>query len=122
MKIAVASDDGANISSHFGRTKGLVVFEVEDGKIKGREYRPNTFTGHARGLEGNHYHDHHGPILQALSDCEAVISHGMGIRMYEDLEKNGIKAFITKETQVEKAVELFLQGKLRSFPESACHH
>jgi len=34
MKIAIASDDGKTISSHFGRTKGFVIFEVEDKEIK----------------------------------------------------------------------------------------
>jgi len=34
IKIAIPSDDGNTISSHFGRTKGFVVFEVENKEIK----------------------------------------------------------------------------------------
>lgn len=57
MKIAVASDDGKIISSHFGRTRGFVIFDVEGKEIKSREYLPNTFTGHARGMhERDMYH------------------------------------------------------------------
>ncbi len=53
MKIAIASNDGKRISAHFGRSKGFVIFEIENGEIKNREYIPNTFTGHARGINHN---------------------------------------------------------------------
>jgi predicted Fe-Mo cluster-binding NifX family protein len=122
MKIAIASDDGKTISSHFGRTKGFVVFEVEGKEIKGQEYRPNTFTGHARGLEGKHDADHHGPILNALSDCKVVISHGMGRRIYDDLKNANIETFITEETEVQKALEMYLNGRLVDKPEIGCQH
>lgn len=69
MKIAIPSDDGKIISSHFGRTKGFVIFEVEGKEIKSREYRLNIFTGHARGLEGA---GHEIDILQFLMHLRIV--------------------------------------------------
>jgi len=123
MKIAIASDDERTISSHFGQTRGFVVFDVEGKEVKNREYRPNTFTGHARGLEGaGHEIDRHGPILSALSDCKTVISHGMGRRIYDDLKGAGIEAFITDETDVKKALDLYLCGELVDRPEKGCSH
>lgn len=122
MKIAIASDDEKTISSHFGRTRGFAVFNIEGGAVTSKEYRPNTFTGHARGLEGNHHADHHGPILNALSDCKAVISNGMGRRIYDDLQSIGIEVFITDERDVESALKLYLSGKLIDKPEKSCHH
>jgi predicted Fe-Mo cluster-binding NifX family protein len=123
MKIAIASDDEKTISSHFGRTRGFVIFEVEGKEVKNREYRSNTFTGHARGLEGaGHEIDRHGPILSALSDCKAVISHGMGRRIYDDLKGVGIEVFITDETEVKKALDLYLNGTLIDRPEHGCSH
>ncbi len=123
MKIAVASDDGKAISAHFGRTLGFVICEVEGESIKGSEYRKNTFTGHARGLEGaGHAVDRHGPILQALSDCKVVISHGMGRRIYNDLKTAGIETFITDQTHVQSAVQSYLQGELQDISEAACDH
>lgn len=113
MKIAIASDDGKSISPHFGRTKGFVFVEVDGKQIKGLEYRLNTFTGHVRGLEhAGHQVDRHGPILEALQECSAVISHGMGWRIHEDLRNKGIKAFVTEVEDIQKAIELFLEGKL----------
>jgi predicted Fe-Mo cluster-binding NifX family protein len=121
MKIAIASDDEKIISSHFGRTKGFVMFEVEDKAIKNREYRPNTFTGHARGLEGaGHELDRHTPILNALKDCKVVITHGMGRRIYDDLKGIGVEVFVTDETDVNKALDLYLCGELVDKPEIGC--
>jgi len=123
MKVAIASDDERTISSHFGQTRGFVVFEVEGREVKNREYRPNTFTGHARGLESaGHEIDRHGPILSALSDCKAVLSHGMGRRIYDDLKGAGIEAFITDEMEVQKAIDLYLNGELIDLPERGCSH
>ena len=123
MKIAIASDDKKTISSHFGRTLGFVIFEVEDKNIKSQEYRPNTFTGHARGLEGSgHEINRHTPILNALSDCKVVISHGMGRRIYDDLKGIGIEVFVTEETDVKKALDLYLRDELIDKPEIGCPH
>lgn len=115
MKIAVASDDGKIISSHFGRTKGFVIFDVEGNEIKSREYLPNTFTGHARGMHESglhHQFDTHSKIIEALKDVKVVISHGMGRRLYDDLKNANIDVYVTQEIDLEKAINLFLEGKL----------
>jgi predicted Fe-Mo cluster-binding NifX family protein len=56
--------------------------------------------------------DRHGPILEALKDCQVVISHGMGRRIHEDLRSAGIEAFITDETSVDEALSFYLKGEL----------
>jgi predicted Fe-Mo cluster-binding NifX family protein len=123
MKIGIASDDEKTIASHFGRARGFLVVEVDDKKIKSREYRLNTFTGHARGPEGaDHAADRHGPILSALRDCAAVISRGMGQRIYQDLHQAGIEAVITDETDPEWALQLYIIGGLKDRPEVGCRH
>ena len=123
MNIAIASDDGINIASHFGKTKGFVVFNVQDENITKQWYRENTFTGHARGLEGHgHGVDRHGPILEALKDCDVVISKGMGRRIYEDLKQAEIDVFITEEINVKGAAELYLKNELVDRPELGCDH
>lgn len=133
MKIALASDDGKNISRHFGRTAGFVIVELEKGKEIGREYRKNTFTGHARGMHAGprngdgHSHAHggghsHAGILGALGDCEAVISMGMGRRLYDDLASAGKKVFVTTEPSVDKAVELYAAQTLDDNPDKSCEH
>ncbi|HID40066.1 MAG TPA: iron-molybdenum cofactor biosynthesis protein [Calditrichaeota bacterium] len=123
MKIAIASDDGRTIAGHFGRTRGFIFYEIENGQIINREYRPNDFTGHARGMSGqSHEMDRHGPILSALADCRAVISQGMGRRIYDDLQSAGIEAFIVGETDTDKAVELYIKQELKDNPDEGCEH
>ena len=97
-----------------------MIFEIENGEVKSREYIPNTFTGHARGLRErglHHQYDTHVAIIENLRDCKAVISHGMGRRLYDDLTSAGIEVYVTDETDVDKAIELYLKGQLRNVSE-----
>ena len=127
MKIAIASDEGKSISQHFGRTRGFIIYEIEDKVVKGKKFIENRYTGHAlgqrheRGTTHSGAH-HHGAILQALSDCQIVISQGMGRRLYEELQINGIEAFIVNEQDADKAVNLYLQEKLQNNPDKGCEH
>lgn len=123
MRIAIASDDGKRIAGHFGRTRGFVIYEVENGVVQNRLYRENDFTGHARGMEGaDHSADRHSPILRALSGCTAVISRGMGQRIYMDLKNAGIEAFIVDENDADQALNLYLKSELQDNPEKGCDH
>ena len=117
MRVAVASEDGASISHHFGRSRCFLVFEVQDKQTVGRSVRDNTFTAHARGecQEGqpHHHHHGHGAIVEALRDCEAVLCYGMGWRAAEELKQNGIQAFVLpSEMSPEDAVKAYLAGNL----------
>jgi predicted Fe-Mo cluster-binding NifX family protein len=125
MKIAIVSDDQKTIASHFGRALGFVIFESENSTIINREYRPNRFTMHVQhpGEEhGPEHHHSHGPIIEALRDCTVVISHGMGRRIYDDLKNNDKEVYITSETEVDKAAEMYLKGNLIDQPEMRCDH
>jgi predicted Fe-Mo cluster-binding NifX family protein len=132
MKVAVASDDGKVICQHFGRTRGFAVFEIENDQIKSKEYVPNTFTAHAAGNNGggDHSHHSHGPthmhshdsILNALQDCKAVISCGMGQRLVYDLQNAGIEPIRTNVTDVDQAIELYIQQVLKDNPQIKCNH
>jgi len=123
MKVSVVSDDGRTIASHFGRSRGFVICTVEDGRIIDRSYRANSFTGHAQGAaDTGHRADPHGPILEALADCAVVISRGLGQRILDDLTRRGIKVFVTNETDVEAAVDLWSTGALANRPGPSCDH
>ena len=116
MKIAVASEDGVAISSHFGRSACFIVYNVEGSQIAGKEIRDNTYTAHAQGECDGEHHDHshsHQSIVDALHDCDAVLCYGMGWRAAEELAANGIKPVILgQECAPDEAASLFLDGKL----------
>ncbi|MGQ9708293.1 MAG: NifB/NifX family molybdenum-iron cluster-binding protein [bacterium] len=113
-RIAVASDDGKNIAQHFGRSRMFVICEVDDSGYRRCAVRANEFTGHARGECGEVRHHHgHQMVTEVLKDCDAVICRGMGQRAVADLLSAGIKPlFVTRETDVEGAVQDYLTGRL----------
>ena len=131
MKIAIPSDEGTYLSQHFGRTLGFTIVEIDNNRIVGKEYRQNSFTGHALGLhhenrhhgegsEGHGQHSH-GRILNALHDCEVVIAGGMGHRLYNDLITTGKRIYVTTQPEISKAVEMFLADELKT-DKDTCHH
>ncbi len=132
MKIAVATDDQVNVTGHVGRCKGFIVFEVEDGKIISREVRQNGFTNHAKGdhqhhdhqsHEHEHAHNHsHESLAKGLSDCSHLVSHGMGMRLVNDMKANNIMPIITDVVNAEEAVLLLEKGELVSYENKACQH
>jgi predicted Fe-Mo cluster-binding NifX family protein len=131
MNIAFASDGDNQIAAHFGQARGFKIFEVIDGQIGKSRFLENTFTGHARGLHNpgaDHHHDHghahnkHEGFLEALKDCSVVISNGMGRGAYQHLKNAGKEVFITSETEIDKALGLYLEGKLEDEPHRGCQH
>jgi len=124
MKIGIASDDQQNISQHFGRTLGFVIAEIQNGKILSKDYRKNTFSMHmqAGGHEHGEHNHSHSSILEALSDCEAVLARGMGRRIYDDLRSADIQSFITDQTTVDSALSAYINGTLTDNPDKGCVH
>ena len=123
MKIAIPSNDQTTIARHFGRTAGFMIFDIDKDKVLYKEYKANTFTGHAKGQhhEKEHNHSHHG-IFNALADCKIVIAGGMGRRLYIDFEKKGMEVFVTSENDIEKALELFIKNDLDNNSDNCCNH
>jgi len=104
-----------------------VVYSVQAQAVQQREFRANRMTAHGQGeCQGEHHADpgaghlSHGPILQALDDCKVVIAQGMGRRMVEDFPRSGIQVFLTDETEADRAVELWLAGRLQADPNRMC--
>ena len=128
MKIAVASDDEATISKHFGRAAHYVVVTVEDGQIVSRETRPkaghHTFAaqehgiapgkrrGYAPGSEAKHQ-----AMADPITDCDAVITGGMGWGAYESLKRRGIEPVITDVPDIAEAALAQAGGKLPNLTE-----
>ena len=127
MRIAVPSDDGVTIAGHTGRTKGCIVFDLENGAATKREYRTNRFTAHAQGkcegneTEGVHLHSH-ASLLDALGDCQVLLAHGMGPRLVADLAARNIRVIFCEDSLAEDAAEKLAAGLLVSTGKSLCKH
>ncbi len=128
LKIAVVSDDGKTISQHFGYARQYVVVTVENGTVTGREVRPKT--GHAGAQEhpvhdsptGRHGYDaasqaRHGQMLANITDCQLLIAGGMGWGARDSLKAAGIETIVTDAKEIDEAVRLYLEGKLKNLSE-----
>jgi predicted Fe-Mo cluster-binding NifX family protein len=123
MKIAVITDDGTNISRHFGRAPFYAVFTIEDDEIVKREVRDKVghhqFV-HEEGLvdeQGRHgfgpgSQDRHASMAQAIKDCDVLLCGGMGWGAYESMKQAGIKTVVTDLVSIEDAVQAYLNGTI----------
>ena len=129
MKIAAITEDGATVSQHFGRAPYYLVVTVEDGKIVSKEKRdkaghhtfsasqhPDTAPGERHGYDAG-AQSRHDIMAQSIDDCKVLIAGGMGWGAYDSLKSRGIETVVTDVDDIEKAVNLYLQGKLPNLNE-----
>jgi predicted Fe-Mo cluster-binding NifX family protein len=126
MKIAIVTEDGVNISQHFGRALYYIVVTVENDKITKKEVRSKA-GHHTAGVhdchedqschDGKHGMDaasqaKHAGMLANILDSQVLIAGGMGYGAYESLESSGIEPIITDIKTIEEAIKLYVEGKL----------
>ena len=123
MRIAAITDDGTNISSHFGRAPFYAVFTIENQEVVEREMRDKMghqqFV-HEEGLvdeQGRHgfgpgSQDRHAAMAQAIRDCDVLLSGGMGWGAFESMKQAGIKTVVTDMASIEDAVQAYLDGTI----------
>lgn len=128
MKIAAITKNGTTISQHFGRAPLYLVVTVEDGKIVSKETRVKTghytFAAHHSELapEERHGYDagsqaRFASMAETIADCQVLIAGGMGWGAYENLKSHNIKPVVTDVESIDKAVKLYLGGKLPNLME-----
>jgi predicted Fe-Mo cluster-binding NifX family protein len=127
MKIAVASDDGIMLTGHVGRCEMFIVFEVLKNEIINTEKRLNSFTMHKQEGHQHEHHNHedhgtnkHAGIINGLKDCNYLFCCSGGPGLIDDLISSGVQTILTEEMEAEKAVKLFIEGKLVSDPNKKC--
>ncbi len=126
MRIAIPTNDGATISPHFGRSAGFLVFEIEDGRIKGSEVRANAQNhSHEAGVCGDEAGDsrshNHDSIVASLRDCDVVICAGMGGRAADAFKAAGIAEIATTTPgPAGEAVAAFLAGTMVATGKGFC--
>ncbi len=129
MKIAVVTDDGKTICQHFGRALYYTIVTIENGKAINKEQR-NKAGHHMAGVEhesqASHGEKHgfdanaqasHAGMMANVMDCQVLIAGGMGWGAQVSLKQNGIEALITDVTNIDEAIQLYIQGKLPNLTE-----
>jgi predicted Fe-Mo cluster-binding NifX family protein len=129
MKIAIVSEDESTISQHFGRAPYYIIETIENGKVVKQEKFERgaggtCACGHSEN-EAQHHASHSGPdsaakhnkMVDPIADCQVMIAGGMGYGAYQALTSRNLKVFITAESSIKKAVELYSAGKLDNLME-----
>lgn len=123
MKIAAITDDGINISQHFGRAQYYLVLTIENNEIADRELREKMghhhFANEAHNEEPGQPHgfgpdaeSRHSRMAQAISDCQVLLCRGMGMGAYQSMQAYKIKPIVTDIADIDEAVKAYLQGKI----------
>jgi predicted Fe-Mo cluster-binding NifX family protein len=111
-KIAFPTDDGETISRHFGQATHFTVLTLSDGRLGAPEVRDKA--SHRHGDHAATGGTHPGQqMVEMVSDCQVVISGGMGSPMLARLEAAGLKVYLTGEESIAAAAQAFLGGTLQ---------
>ena len=114
-KIAVPTDDGLTISPHFGQAHHFKIFSIEDGKVVSAEIREKAAHNHGAPTdEGIHPGQ---KMIDAIQDCQVLISGGMGSPVYERAKRAGLEVILTRSQEIDAAVQNYLAGKLVNVPD-----
>ena len=123
MKIAAITDDGMSISQHFGRAPYYAVLTIENDQIVSREMRDKL--GHQQFVHeegqlddrGRHgfgpgSENRHAAMARAISDCDVLLCRGMGWGAFESMKQSGIETIVTDISNIEDAVQAYLDGTI----------
>jgi predicted Fe-Mo cluster-binding NifX family protein len=121
--IAIATDDGTTVSSHFGRAQFYEVVKMTDGKVVGRERREKAGHHSFAPTEGDHGHedeDHesherrHRAMVSPITDCQAVVVRGMGQGAVEHLRQANLVPILTGLHTIDEVIGAISSGSLES--------
>lgn len=139
MKIAIPTDDGKTVASHFGRAGYFMIVELQDGKEIARRLSENLHSrghghhghhehheehenheGYGHGWHhGNHgcgegHHHGHEDVFASTGEIQAVIAVRIGSHMFEDLKERGIEIYLVQPgTDIDEAISKLASGELR---------
>ena len=131
--IAIVTDDGVTVSSHFGRSRFYEVINLADGKVVKRERREkaghHTFAEgeaeHEHDQEHEHRHEHghgesherrHQTMVSPILDCRAVIVRGMGQGAVDHLRSANLIPVLTNLHTIDEVISAIANGSLDHDP------
>lgn len=101
MKVAVTSQNFRTVTSHAGKTRRFLVFDVVEGESPretGRLDLPKDMSMHAWNGEGTH----------PIEAVDAVVTGGCGEGFHRRMERMGLGLVVTEETDPASAARLAL--------------
>ena len=122
QKIAVVTENGRQVSSHFGMAPAYQVYSVEDGRVVAEEQRLKPYHAHHPDHTRAHAgHDLHEDMFAPIHDCQVLICGGMGTPAYQKALAAGLDVVLAGG-DMRAAVDDFLLGQLTSDPRRIHQH
>jgi predicted Fe-Mo cluster-binding NifX family protein len=111
--IAVTSQNRKTVTGHAGRCRKFWLYPIENAQIGERRLVELTME---QTFHGSH------AMPPGLEGITAFISQGMGQGMVMRLQRMGVQAWMTRETDPDTAVQAFLRGEPSAEIEEEEHH
>jgi predicted Fe-Mo cluster-binding NifX family protein len=122
--IAFVTDDGTTICPHFGRAHYYEIITLGNGVVIHRERREKS--GHHTFAASDHHEEHgqgrhgfddvsrrkHEAMISPITDCQIVVTRGMGAGAYQHLAEAKITPIVTTLTHIDDAIREYVGGKL----------
>lgn len=104
MKIAVTSQNRRAVTEHAGRCRNFWLFTIENNAVVDKQLLelPKEQPFHESSVHEPH----------PLDGIDMLITGGMGSGMLRRLARKNIKGLVTKESDPDTAVSLYLKGEL----------
>jgi predicted Fe-Mo cluster-binding NifX family protein len=96
MRIGVTSQNRKTITAHAGRCRRFWVYDIQHGRIAGRQLLELDKSGTL--------HELRPAIPDGLCGVDILISAGMCSGLVDRLARNGIRGVVTEQTDAEAAV------------------
>ncbi|WP_456370429.1 NifB/NifX family molybdenum-iron cluster-binding protein [Geoglobus sp.] len=100
MTVAIPTDDGKRVSSHFGRARYFYITDGTNAKLVENPHREHA-GGHGA---GRHHRRHEVVELFRKENVKKVLALHLGEGMRRNLEEAGVEIEIVKEADIEKLV------------------
>ena len=127
--IAIATDDGETVSSHFGRALLYEVITFNDGKVIERQRREkaghHTFAKEVTDEEHETEESHtkrHRAMVSSIPDCQAVVVRGMGQGAVDHLTQANLLPILTSLHTIDEVIAAIGSGSLDSDPRRIHQH
>ena len=121
-KIAIITENGTRISSHFGRAPLVKIYTVENGQVLAEEERQKAhFTGDHHHDANHHHHGKGAQMFQTFTDCQVLICGGMGQPALDKAQNAGLEVYLSGG-EIETALQQYLRGELISDPRRVHPH
>lgn len=112
MKIAFPTNDGVRIASHFRRSSGFKIFDIEGSRILKTEFRPTGFlcsnSSNAYRRSSREHHEIQKEIIDVIEDCDRVVVNKIRKRHLSMLVAHNTMVDTTMEKDINKAIQYYL--------------